>query len=99
MADHCSSYALSDSTENLLAIRCDHSHDEHCLACEQLKSVLNEVGSLLTNTEMSAEDKDDFAFSYKQAILAIEAWKGHQLRYLVIKITEKDCTGLPLSLL
>ena len=34
IADHCSTYALSDSKEDPFKSTCNHSHDKRCMQCE-----------------------------------------------------------------
>ena len=78
-ADHCLSFALSDSKDKSLTQKCDHPHNQFCQSCEKLKSTLSEVKSLV-NTTVIAEDKDDLLYCYEQAAQAINAWKSHILR-------------------
>lgn len=80
VADHCINYALSDPSEKAHAVQCDHTHDEFCASCEQLKSVINDLQSFLGCVELSDEDHYDLLYTYEQAVKAIIAWKAHQLR-------------------
>jgi len=80
VADHCVSYALSDPTEESLLAKCTHPHDQCCQSCEQVKSAISEMESLLLCTKTSTEDQDDLLYIYQQAVQAIDAWKAHLLR-------------------
>ena len=39
VADHCRSYALSDSADSDFQDHCNHSHNESCAQCCQLQEV------------------------------------------------------------
>lgn len=80
VADHCITFSLSDVKEKCFKTTCRHQHDNHCLNCDQLKSVLEEIKSVLLAADLQADDHDDLLFSFKQAIQAINEWKAHQLR-------------------
>lgn len=84
MADHCSTYALSDPKEGNFSGTCDHLHDQSCSSCEGLKSVLSSIKAATNDTagNLADEERDDIMFSCQQAIQAIHAWKAHQLRVL-----------------
>lgn len=73
--DHCSTHALSDPKEDCLRVACDHSHDNCCPSCDQLKSIVMEIESSLRSSELRDEDRDDLMY-----IQAIESWKAHQFR-------------------
>ena len=40
IADHCLSFALSDSNDTKLKQPCNHLHNKFCQSCEQLKDTL-----------------------------------------------------------
>ena len=77
IADHCLSFALSDSNEVVLQQPCDHLHDKFCQSCGQLKNTLNEIKEDIR--KLSKSD-DDLLYRYQQAVQAIESWKSHLLR-------------------
>lgn len=53
IADHCSTYALSDITDVQLQTPCQHVHDRSCSQCEDLQRVLwNIEGYLLSEARM-----------------------------------------------
>ena len=89
--DHCTSFALSDPKEKSLDDECEHSHDKCCLQCEKLKTAINDVGPLLRSTQLSEEEWDDLLYAYEQAVLAINAWKAHQLRTIQQDKACLDC--------
>ena len=82
MADHCTSYALSDPNESVYQSPCDHQHTEVCDRCEMLKLVLEEIDGALTaqSVNLSQGAKEELSFKVKQAKNAILAWKSHLLR-------------------
>ena len=59
---------------------CDHTHDKSCPSCEQLKCTITEIKCTLSGGQLPDEDRDDLAYSFQQALKAIELWKSHQLR-------------------
>lgn len=59
---------------------CDHTHNQSCLSCEQLKSVLREIKAELLATNINDEECDSILFLYQQSAQAIKSWKAHQLR-------------------
>ncbi|CAH3146260.1 unnamed protein product, partial [Porites lobata] len=79
-ADHCSTYALSDSKEDPFKSTCNHSHDKRCMQCETLKDVLEKVEYCFVDCEVSPEELDDLTYSCRQAVDSIKGWKAHQLR-------------------
>ena len=80
IADHCSTYALSDSKEDPFKSTCNHSHDKRCMQCETLKDVLEKVENCFVDCEVSPEELDDLTYSCRQAVDSIKGWKAHQLR-------------------
>lgn len=77
IADHCLSFALSDSNETRLQQPCDHLHDKFCQSCEQLKSTLSEMGE---HIKLLRKNDDDLLYRYQQANQAVESWRSHLLR-------------------
>ena len=84
MADHCTTFSLSDPKEVRFSVACDHQHDQSCSSCEGLTSVLLSVEAAVRDkaTNLADEERDDMIFSCQQAIKAIYTWKAHQLRVL-----------------
>ena len=80
--DHCSAYALSDPKDELLRTDCDHSHDDSCPQCEQIKAAIKELGDAIADAQLSDDERDDLLYTFNQAVQAIESWKAHQLRSL-----------------
>ena len=85
VADHCTSYALSDLNESVYQSPCDHQHNEVCdrremVGCEKL--VLQEINGALTaqSVNLSQGAREELTFKVKQAKNAILAWKSHLLR-------------------
>ena len=83
VADHCTSYALSDPENHHFRHSCSHPHNLPCSSCERLKSVLSSIEAALHDkaTTLSDEERDDIMYVYQQALQAIQAWKAHQLRF------------------
>ena len=80
--DHCSVYALSDPTDEVLCAGCYDSHDGSCPHCELLKTVLKEVGDAVADASLSEDERDDLWYTFQQYKQAIESGKAHQLRSL-----------------
>ena len=81
MADHCSTFALSDPSDADFKQSCTHTHDEKCDQCTDLASALSDIEKLLREISFSCDnDRDEAFYLYQRASLAINAWKNHQLR-------------------
>ena len=72
IADHCSTYALSDSEEGPFKSTCNHSLDKRCMQCETLKDVLEKVENYFVESEVSPEELDDLTYSCRQAVESIK---------------------------
>ena len=80
IADHCSTFSLSDPKEKAFSSQCDHEHNEQCQDCLLLKSTFLEIEQLL---KTSIPEKENFnrALSKFQLLKeSIDLWKSHQLR-------------------
>lgn len=79
---------------------CDHTHNQSCLSCEQLKSVLREIKAELLATNINDEECDSILFLYQQSAQAIKSWKAHQLRSIqqdkawTCRLDELDSTSI-----
>ena len=80
IADHCRTYALSDSTDSDFQACCDHPHNESCAQCCQLLEVLTTLESECSHALRNEEEKEDMQHTIKQATNNIMIWKSHQLR-------------------
>ena len=81
VADHCVTFALSDSSEADHHQQCDHEHRDNCDRCQALLENLTEIERVVYETKFSSEDeKDEAVFLVKTANLAIASWKSHILR-------------------
>ena len=80
IADHCSTYALSDSKEDPFKGTCNHLHDQCCMQCEILKEVLESIENCFVDCSINGEELDDLTYSCRQAVDCIKAWKAHHQR-------------------
>ena len=80
IADHCRTYALSDSTDSDFQGHCSHPHNESCAQCCQLQEVLSTLESECSSAICNEEQKSDMLHAVKQARNNIMSWKAHQLR-------------------
>lgn len=80
VADHCSSYGLSDSKDSELRSHCSHDHNLKCSKCESISDVLCCIKRYLPKSKLAPEEVEDFSYIHNQAVQAIQAWKAHQLR-------------------
>ncbi|XP_044180076.1 uncharacterized protein LOC122961528 [Acropora millepora] len=85
VADHFTSYVLSDLNESVYQSPCDHQHNEVCDRCEMVgceKLVLQEIDGALTaqSVNLSQGAREELTFKVKQAKNAILAWKSHLVR-------------------
>ncbi|XP_067034580.1 uncharacterized protein [Acropora muricata] len=67
VADHCTSYALSDPNESVYQSPCDHQHNEECDRCEMVgceKLVLQEIDGALTaqSANLSQGAREELTF-------------------------------------
>ena len=61
IADHCSTYALSDSKEDPFKGTCNHLHDQCCMQCEILKEVLESIENCFVDCSINGEELDNFS--------------------------------------
>jgi len=81
VADHCSTFSLSDPSDADLKQSCSHAHNETCDQCTSLALALRDIEKLLTEVLFASEDDRDEAFYlFQSAKLAILSWKCHLLR-------------------
>ena len=74
VADHCSVFALSDSSDADYRQHCDHSHEETCDMCFGLDATLTEIEHAVNEAIFpTAADKDEAIYQMKSAKLAILA--------------------------
>ena len=82
--DHYRQYALSDPLDSDYQSRCDdHTHQDICDRCEELKTVLQEIEEAVSKmpTHNVPEDTtQELLFVFDQAKNNILAWKAHLLR-------------------
>ena len=48
VADHCSVFALSDSSDPDLRQLCNHDHSERCVQCDAISATLGDIEKLLS---------------------------------------------------
>ena len=82
VADHCSTFALSEAKEKCFNSTCDHTHDDACPQYEALDNVLADIGDVFNNDAIAiAEDELlDLRYPCQKATQDAKSWKGHQLR-------------------
>lgn len=78
--DHCSTFALSDSTDKCWKKKCEHEHDQRCDRCELLKSTLAKIPVLIEQYQTDFALRDRLLYRVRQQIQCIIDWKAHQLR-------------------
>ncbi|KAK3741167.1 hypothetical protein QZH41_002991 [Actinostola sp. cb2023] len=55
--DHCSQFALSDSSDTSFTVKCSHTHDMRCKRCDDLKAVLSDIETAITATDFQSGGK------------------------------------------
>lgn len=82
VADHCSTYALSDEKEPLFSSPCDHYHGNSCSQCEELKTKISDIQAYLQREDLGLpeEELDDLRHICDEAAQNVLSWKAHQLR-------------------
>ena len=78
--DHCSTFALSDASNQCWRERCDHEHDEECDRCQMMKFTLNKIHDAIDQYHQNTTTKERILHRWKQNVLVIEQWKAHLLR-------------------
>ena len=77
--DHCILFALSETRSQYYASSCDHDHDEVCVECTNLKSVLFEIKvQIQKNKDQDLMDR--LLYDYNDYVDSILVWKAHLLR-------------------
>ena len=79
--DHCIHHSLSDDKNANFSVYCNHEHDYTCLSCAKITLVLDKIKSALCESSKHSivDQYDDMQYTVEQAVLAIHAWKSHQL--------------------
>jgi hypothetical protein len=77
--DHCILFALSERNSQFYSSPCDHNHDEICIECMNLKSVLFVIKEHIKSFK-SKETIDRILYDYDDFVESISAWKAHLLR-------------------
>ncbi|KAK3085974.1 hypothetical protein FSP39_011508, partial [Pinctada imbricata] len=82
VADHCCSFALSDTTCNSEYSRtCDHNHHQSCLECENVSKAIALINEAAVEVCFEDEDqKDEIQYILQQSTKAVYEWKQHILR-------------------
>lgn len=81
VADHCMVHALSDSSEACFKRNCQHTHEENCSQCDELRTVLAEINEFVQQASFDSEDdRDEAVYVTKHSTEMIQLWKAHQLR-------------------
>jgi hypothetical protein len=95
IADHCSTYALSDPKEAKFSNPCDHSHEQACPQCDALENALQKTQDLISvdHTVLDDDELVDLQYTSKQAAQDILAWKAHQLRSIRQDTARVDSTN------
>ena len=70
VASHCSTFALSDSTDR-----------ELCEQCESLQATLQNISAAVEEASfVTDDDRDEAVYLANSSTLAIQSWKCHLLR-------------------
>ncbi|CAF4218003.1 unnamed protein product [Rotaria sp. Silwood2] len=77
--DHCILFALSERHSQFFSSSCDHNHDETCIECTNLKSVIFDIKEAIQKYK-SQEIIDRTMYDYDDFVESILAWKAHLLR-------------------
>jgi hypothetical protein len=79
VTDHCASCALSDPAEKDFH-EGRHQHSQCCDECENLRSILDEIGGLITYSIADDQILQRTLAKYNSFYEDIDAWKCHLLR-------------------
>ncbi|KAK2561421.1 hypothetical protein P5673_015943 [Acropora cervicornis] len=83
--DHCRVFALCDENDDEFKQECEYPHSLQCDACENLKSVVEEIQICVKNESQSIsfygkKHQEDIIYDFLQAKKHIFHWKAHVLR-------------------
>ncbi|XP_068738284.1 uncharacterized protein [Montipora capricornis] len=74
IADHCSTFSLSDPSDEGLRQLCPHTHDQKCDQCTSLASALTDMEELLRGIPSRIQDDQDEAlYLHENAVQATHA--------------------------
>lgn len=82
-ADHCRYYGLSDPGDEDLQENCSHVHNLSCEQCEDIKSVIEEIGKKIqfhSDPRLTKDHRDDLLHDFNEAKNHIMMWKAHIMR-------------------
>ncbi|CAF1219802.1 unnamed protein product [Didymodactylos carnosus] len=79
ISDHCSTFALSDTSEKSWREECDHDHDDVCDRCELLKETIQSIECGI-NKLNETKIRERLLHRLNHHARCINAWKAHQLR-------------------
>lgn len=83
---------MNDVKEGQLRTPCQHTHDQSCSQCDDLRRVLQDIEKYLLNEACLTQDElEDQVYTYRQAEEAIASWKAHQLRSVRQDRARTDC--------
>ncbi len=81
VADHCRTFALSDSEDPKFQVTCNHNHDQVCQNCQIIKNTLEVIQNLVAEANvLDAREKDLMQNDFQRCLTNIEEMKNHRLR-------------------
>ncbi len=80
IADHCITFALSDTSDPDWQEKCNHFHHLECNQCLMLKNTLKDLRLNLEACNMKDELKTRYIYRFNQNVQLIWDWKAHLVR-------------------
>lgn len=82
-ADHCKSFALSDSRDKNFKTLCHDDHNIICESCDSIRNVIQEIADKSqdkASINCDVQQRGDILYDITKAKNHIEDWKAHLLR-------------------
>ncbi|CAF4448055.1 unnamed protein product [Rotaria sp. Silwood2] len=81
IADHCSTFGLSDESVHDWNETCDHAHTDRCEDCLLIDNTFSQIEWILKENKEILEDiRIRYLSLFNRHVNSIQEWKKHQLR-------------------
>lgn len=80
VADHCSTFSLSQTDDIYWQTQCNHDHIDKCDRCELIKVTLTKICGYVERYQRDESIRDRFLHRVQHQIQCINEWKSHLIR-------------------
>ena len=88
--DHCTTFALSDTSNNKFASSCNHSHDVICDKCSMVSTLVDLVRKEVSMLQIPSTILEEINYEIDSAESNVLDWKKHQLRTIHQDLSKKS---------